>query len=124
VQKLGGTALEGYEFTSDYFKPSSDEPWSAALRGVPARDGWRFGDEWSARRKSASIRQTGIRGLLVYCSDYKCSHNVKISADEWPDHVRLSDLEPIFTCQACGIKGAEVRADFNWARKQTKTAGT
>ena len=31
VQKLGGAALEGYEFTSDYFKPSSDEPWSAAF---------------------------------------------------------------------------------------------
>ena len=29
VQKLGGAALEGYEFTSDYFKPSPDEPWSA-----------------------------------------------------------------------------------------------
>jgi hypothetical protein len=66
------------------------------------------------------MRAMGIRGLLVYCSDYKCSHNVEISADPWPDDVRLSDLEPLFTCQACGIKGAEVRADFNWASKQNK----
>jgi hypothetical protein len=61
----------------------------------------------------------GIRGLLIYCSDYKCSHNVEISADHWPDDVRLSD--PLFTCQACGIKGAELRADFDWAMMQNKT---
>jgi hypothetical protein len=53
-----------------------------------------------------------VRGLLVYCSDYKCSHSGKLSADRWPDHVRLSELEPLFTCQACGIKGAELRPRF------------
>jgi hypothetical protein len=42
------------------------------------------------------MRAMGIRGLLIYCSDYKCSHNVAISADRWPDDVRLSDLEPLF----------------------------
>jgi hypothetical protein len=66
------------------------------------------------------VRAMGIRGLLVYCSHYKCSHNVEISADPWRDHVRLSDLEPLFTCQACGIKGAEVRANFNWERDNQK----
>jgi hypothetical protein len=64
------------------------------------------------------IREMGIRGLLVYCSDFEC--NVEINADQWSDDVRLSDLEPLFTCQACGLKGAEVRADFNWASKQNK----
>jgi hypothetical protein len=59
--------------------------------------------------------------LLIYCSDYKCSHNVEISADQRPDDVRLSDLEPLFTCQACGIKGAEVRADFIWKAKNKET---
>jgi hypothetical protein len=68
------------------------------------------------------MRAMGIRGLLIYCSDYHCSHNIEISADQWPDDVRLSDLEPLFTCQACGLKGAEVRADFNWASKQNKPA--
>lgn len=66
------------------------------------------------------MRAMGIRGLLIYCSDYKCSHNVAISADRWPDDVRLSDLEPLFTCKACGLKGAEVRADFNWSMKQNR----
>jgi hypothetical protein len=28
------------------------------------------------------MRAMGIRGLLVYCSDFKCSHNVEISADQ------------------------------------------
>jgi hypothetical protein len=66
------------------------------------------------------MRAMGIRGALIYCSDYKCSHNIEISADRWADDVRLSDLEPLFTCQACGIKGAEVRADFKGASKQAK----
>jgi hypothetical protein len=54
----------------------------------------------------------GVRGLLVYCGDYKCAQSVTISADRWPDHVRLSDLEPLFICQACGEKGADVRPYF------------
>src|SRR3954465_14011050 len=58
------------------------------------------------------MREMGIRGLLVYCSDYRCSHSGKISADRWSDDVRLSDLEPLFSCQACGIKGAELRPDL------------
>jgi hypothetical protein len=30
----------------------------------------------------------------------------------WGDDVRLSDLEPKFTCKACGRRGAEVRPLF------------
>jgi hypothetical protein len=62
------------------------------------------------------MRDMGVRGLLVYCSDYRCSHSVAISADRWPDHLRLSDLEAMFVCQACGIKGADLRPDFRWAQ--------
>ena len=40
------------------------------------------------------MRASGVRGLLIYCSDYKCSHHMAISGDPWPDDVRLSDLEP------------------------------
>jgi len=49
------------------------------------------------------MREMGVRGLLVYCSDYRCSHSLAISADRWPDQVRLSDLEELFVSQACGI---------------------
>jgi hypothetical protein len=51
-------------------------------------------------------------GVLVYCADYRCSHSVALSADGWPDQMRLSDIEPRFVC--AGRLGAEVRPDFNW----------
>jgi len=60
----------------------------------------------------AEMRSAGVHGLLIYCSDYHCSHWIAVSGDQWPDDVRLSDLEPRFTCQACGRKGAEVRPDW------------
>jgi hypothetical protein len=37
-----------------------------------------------------------------------------LAADQWPDDVRLSDIEPRFICSACGKRGADVRPDFNW----------
>jgi hypothetical protein len=39
------------------------------------------------------MRASGVRGLLIYCADYKCSHWIRMSADDWSDDVRLSDLE-------------------------------
>jgi hypothetical protein len=62
----------------------------------------------------AEMRASGVRGLLIYCSDYRCSHWTAIGGDNWPDEVRLSDLEPRFVCAACGKRGADVRPDFNW----------
>jgi hypothetical protein len=64
------------------------------------------------------MRSSGVRGLLIYCSDYRCSHSTEISADGWPDEMRLSDLEHLFSCTACGTKGADVRPDFHWNLKQ------
>jgi hypothetical protein len=52
------------------------------------------------------------REILVYCADYKCSHSIQMSADQWGDEVRLSDIEPLFVCQACGKRGADVRPAF------------
>ena len=51
------------------------------------------------------MRASGVRGLLIYCSDYRCSHSVAISGDRWSDDVRLSDIEPRFTCQALRPEG-------------------
>jgi hypothetical protein len=59
------------------------------------------------------MRASGVRGLIVYCSDYRCSHSVVISGDSFEDDVRLSDIEPRFTCRACGQKGADVRPNFD-----------
>jgi hypothetical protein len=42
------------------------------------------------------MRESGLRDVLIYCRDHRCSHHVEVSADRWPDHVRLSDVEPDF----------------------------
>src|SRR4051794_29718225 len=52
------------------------------------------------------------------CSDYHCSHSTAISADRWPDHVRLSDLEPLFVCQACGTRPDDLKPNFHWEKEQ------
>jgi len=65
----------------------------------------------------AEMREMDVRGILVYCADYRCSHSIALSGDAWPDDIRLSDIEPRFTCKACGHKGADVRPDFNWNRR-------
>ena len=62
----------------------------------------------------ADMRDMGMRGLLIESSDYKCSHLITMSGDQWPDEMRLSDLEPRFICSACGKRGADVRPDFSW----------
>jgi len=57
----------------------------------------------------------GPRWLIVYCSDFKCSHSVVIDAAQWAVH-----LEPKFTCKACGRHGADVRPLFEKARMGTE----
>jgi hypothetical protein len=71
----------------------------------------------------ADMRNMGVRGVLIYCSDYKCSHSIAISADRWPDDLRLSDLEALFVCKACGKHGADVRPDFHWDKKPVAAMG-
>jgi hypothetical protein len=71
----------------------------------------------------AEMRSSGVRGLLIYCADYKCSHYIAISGDRWPDDVRLSDLEPKFTCSACGKRGTDIRPDFHWDKPVALSRG-
>lgn len=61
----------------------------------------------------------GPTRLIVYCSDFQCSHSMVIDAATWGDAVRLSELEPKFTCKACGRRGADVRPLFELARMGT-----
>jgi hypothetical protein len=71
----------------------------------------------------AEMRDMGVRGLLVYCADYRSSHSIAISGDAWPDEVRLSDIEDRFTGRVCGKRGADVRPDFNWNRQLWELIG-
>jgi hypothetical protein len=41
---------------------------------------------------------TSVRGVLIYCADYRCSHSIAVSADQWADDLRLSDIERLFIC--------------------------
>jgi hypothetical protein len=59
-------------------------------------------------RRDALLRCA--RGLLVYCADYRCSYYIAVTADQWADDVRISDIEARFVCTACGRRGA----NFHW----------
>jgi hypothetical protein len=47
----------------------------------------------------------GPIGILVYCADYRCSHSIDMPADQWPDDVRLFDIEPRFVLTSKRIHG-------------------
>jgi len=59
------------------------------------------------------MRASIVRGVVVFCADYTCSHSMAMSADRWPDDVRLSDVVASFTCKVCGKCGVDMRPDFN-----------
>jgi hypothetical protein len=71
----------------------------------------------------ADMRDRGVRGLLIYCADYRCSDSIAIRGDRWPDDARLSNIEPWFICGACGHRGAEVRPDFCDCREPDEICG-
>jgi len=71
----------------------------------------------------ADMRAAGVRGILGYCCDYRCSHSIALMAEQWPDDVRLSDFEPRFICKACGKRGADVRPNLSWNKPQTRMMG-
>jgi hypothetical protein len=68
----------------------------------------------------AEMRAAGVRGVLIYCSDYRCSHSTRLVADRWPDDIRLSDIEVGFVCTACGRRGADVRPAWDPLRPRPK----
>ena len=50
----------------------------------------------------AEMRAAGVRDVLIYCSDYTCSHWTRLDGCHWADDVRLSDIDGAFVCTACG----------------------
>jgi hypothetical protein len=50
------------------------------------------------------MRESGPTRLIGYCADYKCAHSM-VDASRWGDDIRLSDLEPRFSCEVCGHRG-------------------
>jgi hypothetical protein len=54
------------------------------------------------------MREMGVRGVLVYCADYRCAHSVAINADRWAEELRLSDIELRFDASAHGHSSQSV----------------
>jgi hypothetical protein len=69
------------------------------------------------------MRGMGVRGVLIYCADYQCSHSIAVMADQWPDDLRLSDVEPRFVCQACGHRGADRAAGLQLEQEAGRRHG-
>jgi hypothetical protein len=65
------------------------------------------------------MRAGVVRGLLIYCSDYRCSHWTAISGDRWPDSVRLSDIEPQFACRGAASEALMSGRDIGVARSRS-----
>jgi predicted DNA-binding ribbon-helix-helix protein len=59
-----------------------------------------------------SLRQLGVRGLLLVCVDPKCHHETTMSVDNYPDQIELPSFAPRMACSKCGGKRIEVRP--NW----------
>ena len=55
------------------------------------------------------MREAAADRVLIYCADYKCSHSIEMHASQWTDDVRVSDIEDLFVCTACGKRGADIR---------------
>ena len=76
----------------------------------------------TARQKKITfgeMREAGVDHVLIYCSDYRCSHSIEIYAGQWTDDVRVSDIEDRFVCTACGKRGADIRPHFQPAKMGT-----
>jgi ATP-dependent DNA ligase len=71
--------------------------------------------EIDGRQMFAHACKVGLEGVVSKVRD-----NVKMNADRWPDDVRISDVEPLFTCTACGKKGGDIRSDPSTYLKPAK----
>jgi hypothetical protein len=59
-----------------------------------------------------SLRQLGVRGLLLVCLDTKCRHEATTSVDDYADEIELPSFAPRMVCSKCGEK-VEVRPNWN-----------
>jgi hypothetical protein len=70
-------------------------------------------------RRDARI---GHYALLIYRSDYRCSHRIPVSGDLRGGD-RLSDIELKFTCKAGGQRGANVRPGLSLGQEACRALG-
>src|ERR1700746_2030686 len=90
----------------------SYQPWDFTSGLISAKIGGMMAPARPVKISFGEMRDQGVRGILIYCADYRCSHSLAISGDRWPDDVRPSDIEARFSCGVCGKRGADVRPNF------------
>ena len=64
------------------------------------------------------LRASGVRGRLICCPDYQCSHWAAISGDRWPDDLRLSDT-PAKPAARGVLMSAQI---FHWEQETRRAA--
>jgi predicted DNA-binding ribbon-helix-helix protein len=70
------------------------------------------GGELGSAVTLGSLRQLGVRGLLLICLDRKCRHEATMGVDDYPDEIELPSFAPRMVCSKCGGKQIDVRP--NW----------
>jgi hypothetical protein len=72
-------------------------------------------DARSEKITFAEMRERGVRGLLVYCADYRRSHSIAVNADQWPDDLRCPTLRIVSPAQPAASAAVPTCGHFfNW----------
>ena len=50
----------------------------------------------------------------AHCGESFLRHRLIVSCRFGMEAARISDIEPLFVCQGCGERGADIRPDFDW----------
>jgi hypothetical protein len=59
-----------------------------------------------------SLRQLGVRGLIVACLDPSCRHETTKGVDDYSDEVEVPSFIARMVCSKCGGNRVDVRP--NW----------
>jgi hypothetical protein len=59
-----------------------------------------------------SLRQLGVRGLIVACHNPSCRHETAIGVDDYADEVEVPSFAARMVCGKCGGNRMDVRP--NW----------
>ena len=78
------------------------------------------------RARPTAVSLNEVELMMASAISSGDAHGKATRASEWlgthlAESVGISDVEPLFTCQACDRKGADVRPDFGWEKAARRT---
>jgi hypothetical protein len=107
---MGGRTF-GFRPSSAHFRATSSTLSARHRNSAPPA-----GDRLVVSDQKITLREmcaSGVRGLLIDCSDYKCAHSVEISADRWGIMFACPTLNRCSPVRLAGKKGADVQPNFD-----------